>query len=75
MLMNDQRSPKGDHHENAEQSPKNGDEHHARDFKIEPKDHDRRHRHTETEGDRLAGRARRLDDVVFENRRIAEPKS
>ena len=36
-----------------------------------PEQHQGRHGHADAEGDRFAGRAGGLDDVVFENRRLA----
>ena len=36
---------------------------------VEAEEQQGRHRHADAEGDRLAGRAGRLDDVVLEDRR------
>ena len=74
MLMNDERAPERDHHQNAQQSAQNRHQHHARDLEIEPENHDRGHGHAETEGDRFARRAGGLHDVVLENGRIAQPE-
>ena len=74
VLLDDERAPQRDHHQDAEQAAEHRDEHDARDLEIEAEDHDRRHRHADAEGDRLAGRARRLDDVVLEDRRVAQPE-
>ena len=41
-------------------------------LEIEPQNHDRRHRDADTESDRLTGRTGCLNDVVFENRGVAQ---
>ena len=73
VLLHDERAAQRNHHQDAEQSAEDRDQHDARDLEIEAEDHDRRHRHAEAEGDRLAGRAGGLHDVVLENRRVAQP--
>ena len=73
MLRDDERAAQRNHHQDAQQSAQDRHQHHARDFEIESEDHDRRHRHADAERDRFARRARRLHDVVFEDRGVAQP--
>ena len=74
VLFDEERLPHRDHHENAEQTAEDGDGHHSRKFEVESDEQERRHGDADAECDRLAGRTRRLHDVVFENRRTAERK-
>ena len=74
VLMNDERAPGGIIIRMPNNPPENRDQHDAHDLEIEPENHDRRHGHAEAEGDRFAGRAGGLDDVVLENGRIAQPE-
>src|SRR5581483_7311764 len=53
VLLHDERAPQRNHHENAEQSAEDRDEHHARDLEIEAEDENRRHRDADAERDRL----------------------
>ena len=71
MLLDDERPPQRDHHQDAEQAAEHRDDHDAGQVHVEAEEHQGRHRHADAEGDRLAGRAGRLDDVVFEDRRRA----
>src|SRR5206468_4979110 len=43
----------------------------AANLEIEPEDHDRRHGHSQAKCDGLASRARRLNDVVFQDSRVS----
>ncbi|HET7379720.1 MAG TPA: hypothetical protein VFJ24_06750 [Gaiellales bacterium] len=72
MLRDDQRAAQRNHHQDAEQSAEDRHEHHARELEIEAEDQDRRHRDADAECDRLACRSRGLNNVVFENRRVAQ---
>ena len=74
MLLDDEGTPKRDHHENAQQTAKDGHEHDAGDLEIESEDHDRGHGDTETEGDRFTGRARCLHDVIFQDGGVSHPE-
>ena len=71
----DERAAQRDHHQDAEQAAEHRDQHHARDLEVEAEDHDRRHGHADAEGDRFAGRAGGLHDVVLEDRRVAARRS
>ena len=51
VLLHDERAAQRNHHQDSNQSAEDRDQHDARDFEIEPENHDRRHRHAETEGD------------------------
>ena len=69
MLLDDESAPQRDHHQDAEQAPQHGHQHHARPFQLVTQEHQGRHRRPDAEGDRLARRAGRLDDVVLQDRR------
>ena len=51
MLVDDQRAPQRDHHENAQQTAQDGDQHDTGNFQIETENHDRGHGDAETERD------------------------
>jgi len=51
MLGNDESATQRDHHQDSQQAPEHGHQHHARDFKIQSQNHDRRHSHAHTERD------------------------
>ena len=71
VLLDDERAAKWDHHQDTEQPAKHRDDQDPRDFQLESEDHHRRHGDADAEGDRLAGRAGRLHDVVLQNARLA----
>ena len=85
MLLDDERPPERDHHQDAEQAAQAAHEHHAGDpdaqqmkeglIEVVPEDHQGGHRDADPEGDRLAGRAGGLDDVVLKNRPVPLPKA
>src|SRR5215471_6559347 len=72
MLSDDQCTAKRNHHENSEQTTQDGYQDDARKFEVEAEDQNRRHRHTDTESDRLTRRSGSLDDVMLEYRRVAQ---
>ena len=72
VLRHNQSPPQRNHHQNSEQPAQQRHEHHARDFEIQTKNHDRRHRHAHAEGDRHARGPCGLNDVVFEDRRVTQ---
>jgi hypothetical protein len=74
VLVVDQRPPQRDHHQNTQQAAEHRDHRHPPDLKVEPEDKYRRHRHADTERDRFTRRPRRLNDIVFENGRVARPE-
>src|ERR1022692_2330976 len=55
VLLDDERPAERDHHEDPQEAPENGHQEHALELKVEPQDHDRRHRHAHPEGDGLPG--------------------
>ena len=71
VLFDDERPAKRDHHQNAQQPAQHRNDQHPRDFHIESENHHGGHGHADAEGDRLAGRAGGLDDVVLQNARLA----
>ena len=77
MLLFDEGAAQRHHHQHAEDAPGNREE---RDLQVvevrrsvRDQEDERRNREHDARGERLAGRADRLHDVVFENRRCAEP--
>ena len=72
MLLDDERPPQRDHHQDAEQAAQHRHDHDAADVHLEAEQHQGRHGDADAEGDRLAGRAGRLHDVVFEDGRPAD---
>ena len=75
VLRHDQRAAKRDHHQDSEESAQDRDQNHASQFEVEAEDQYRRHRHPDAKGDRFAGGAGRLHDVVLEDRRVAKAQS
>ena len=51
VLVDDQRTPQRNHHENAQQTTEDGDQHDSGNFQIETENHDRGHGDAETERD------------------------
>ena len=72
VLLDDERPPQRDHHQDAQQPAQHRDDHHPGDLHVEAQEHHGGHGHADAEGDRLAGRAGRLHDVVFQDRRPAD---
>ena len=72
MLGHNEGPPERDHHQDSEQTPEYRDEHDTGYLKVEAEYEDSRHRDADTEGDGFAGGASSLDDVVFEDRRVAQ---
>ena len=77
VLLDDQRAPQRHHHQHAEDAAGKGEH---RDLAVvevagpvRRQEDQRRDREHDAAGHRLAGRPDRLDDVVFEDRRAAEP--
>ena len=75
VLLHDQRPAQRDHHQDAQQRPQHGHQHHPRQFQIEAQDQDGRHGHPDAKGDGFARRAGRLHDVVLQNGGVALPPS
>ena len=71
MLLDDQRAPQRDHHQDAQQRPQQCHQQHPAQLEIETKNHDRRHGHPKAERDGLARRAGGLNDIVLEDRGVA----
>ena len=67
MLLDDERSAQWDHEQDAQKPAQHRHQQHPANLQIEAQDEDRRHGHRRSEGQRLAGRTRRLGDVVFQN--------
>ena len=72
MLLDDERPAQRDHHQDAEQAAEDRDDHHPADVHLEAEDHEGGHGHADAERDRLAGRAGRLHNVVFQDRGRAD---
>ena len=77
VLLDDQRAPQRHHHQHAEDAAGEGQH---RDLEVvevagavRRQEDQRRNREDDAAGDRFAGRSDRLHDVVFEDRRAAEP--
>ena len=77
VLLDDERAAQRHHHQDAEDAAGEGEH---RDLEVVEEalaavaeEEQRRHGEDDPRGHRLAGRADRLDDVVLEDRRAAEP--
>jgi len=54
VLLDDERPPERNHHQDAEQSAEHGDDHDAADVHFEAEQHERRHGDTDAKRDRFA---------------------
>src|ERR1700743_400799 len=72
MFFDDELTAQRNHEEHAQPSPKQRQHKNADVLKIETEEDQCRKRKDDAGSNRLAGIARRLNDIIFENRRLAE---
>ena len=78
VLLDDERAPHRHHHQHADDAAHRGEGHDLEDVEVflgpaVGDEEERGDREDDAGGDRLAGRADRLDDVVLEDGGLAEP--
>jgi hypothetical protein len=72
VLFDDELAAQGDHEQYTQPSAKQGEDEDACVFEVEAQEDERRQGEDHTSGDRLAGIARGLNDVVLKNRCASE---
>jgi hypothetical protein len=74
VLLDDQRAPQRDHHEHAHQTACDRQDGDARDVEVVAHQQNRGNREHDPRRYRVRSRARRLNDVVLEDRRPSQRK-
>ena len=72
VLLDDQLSPQRNHEEDAQQAAQQRQQKDARVFQVEAEKDQRRQGEDDAGGDRLAGVAGGLDNIIFQDRSAAE---